>query len=369
MDDRQARVVEKLLAWYRVERRDLPWRRTRDPYAILVAEVVLQRTRIKAGLPYYERFLARFPTVHALAEASEAKVLREWEGLGFYSRARKLHEAARAIVAHHGGAIPADFAALRSLPGVGPYTAGALGSIAFGLRVPAVDGNARRVLSRLFWSRLKIRAAALDPLAHDLVPPDAPGDWNQAVMDLGATICIPRRPRCGVCPVSAECDAFTAGVQAHVPPRAAATHVPTRKVMFAIIEERGRVLLARRPPRGLLAGLWSLPGGEAASGAELRGLVREQTGLDVSVLETVAKVRHVFSHLRWSGRIARAQVRGGRTEGAQWFPREELGSIAMVPFHRRALVQASPSWIAPLDSQRRKSRKESNLLGPEAPPG
>ncbi len=346
MDDRHARLVEKLLAWYRAARRDIPWRRTRDPYAILVAEVVLQRTRIKAGIPYYERFLARFPTVHALAKASEADVLRAWEGLGFYGRASKLHEAAKAIVAQHGGAVPADFAALQSLPGVGPYTAGAVGSIAFGLRVPALDGNARRVLTRLFWSNLKDEPRVdLEPIAGVLVPAEAPGEWNQAVMELGATVCVPRRPRCEACPVSAECDAFAAGVQDRVPLRAAAACVPTSKVMFALVESGGRVLLVRRPTRGLLAGLWSLPGGEAASAAELGRLVRDQTGLDVAVQETIANVHHTFSHRRWSGRIVRARVRGGRAEGGRWFPPEELESVAMVPFHRRALGRESPSGV------------------------
>jgi len=356
--DREGLVREKLRAWYRAERRDLPWRRTHDPYAILVSECILQRTRVRAGVPYYTRFLAEFPSVQALAAASEADVLRTWEGLGFYGRARKLQGAAKEIVARWGGAIPPDFEALRSLPGVGPYTAGAVGSIAFGLRVPALDGNARRVLSRVFWSLREMRTeAGVKSLARDLVPPEGPGEWNQAVMELGATICVPRRPRCEVCPISLECDAFAAGVQSRVPSRAPSANVPTIPVLFAIVENQAKVLLVRRPPRGLLAGLWALPGGEVSSEAELRGLVRDQTGLNVSVRETVASVRHTFSHRRWSGRIVRANVRGGRAEGARWFLDTELGSVAMVPFHRRALARVSPSGIPPLVSYRRTSRR------------
>ena len=358
MDDRTAWLRENLLSWYRAEKRDLPWRRTHDPYAILVAEFLLQRTRIKTGLPYYARFLSRFPTVAALATASEADVLCAWEGLGFYGRARKLHEAAKVIVARHGGAVPADCEALRALPGVGPYTAGAVGSIAFGLRAAALDGNARRVLTRLLWSQVKPGAEGdLESLAYDLVPVEAPGEWNQAVMELGATVCLPRHPRCEACPVSAECDALAEGVQERVPPRATPAKVPVASVMFGLVEDRGRILLARRPPRGLLAGLWGLPGGEVETRSAFRALVRDETGLDVAPGETVARVDHVFSHRRWSGSVIRARVRDGRVRGARWFRREDLGGIALVPFHRRVLARLSSVGIPPLEPYRRATRK------------
>ena len=357
MEDRGSRLREKLLGWYREGKRDLPWRRTRDPYAILVAEFLLQRTRIATGLPYYERFLARFPTVQDLAAASESDVLRVWEGLGFYGRARKLHEAAKMIVARHGGAVPADLEALQALPGVGPYTAGAVGSIAFGLRAPALDGNARRVIARLRWSRVKSRAGSeLETIARELVPADSPGEWNQALMDLGATVCVPRRPRCTVCPVSDECDAFAEGVQDRVPPRRRSRPIPTTAVMFALVEDHGRILLVQRPSDGLLAGLWSLPGGEAGTASGLRGLVREQTGLDINPRAAVAKVDHTFSHRRWSGRVVRARVRGGRLRGGRWFRREDLASVALVPFHRRVVIHVSPAGFPPLDSPRRAAR-------------
>jgi len=191
-------LADRLLPWYREHRRDLSFRRTRDPYAILVAEVLLQRTRIASGLPYFERFMAAFPTVVDLAAAPEERVLKAWEGLGFYGRARNLHRAAKAVVADHGGRIPGTFARLRELPGIGDYTAGAVASIAFGERVPAVDGNAIRVLARVFRLRGDLTRGdarrGLVGIAADLVPPGEPGTFNQALMELGATVCTPRRP-------------------------------------------------------------------------------------------------------------------------------------------------------------------------------
>ncbi|PZN08590.1 MAG: A/G-specific adenine glycosylase, partial [Bacillota bacterium] len=200
-----AEVRSRLLHWYDRCRRDLPWRRTRDPYAILVSEIMLQQTRVETALPYYRRFLERFPTVERLAAATEAEVLRAWQGLGYYGRARNLWRAARAIVQRHGGRVPAEWEALIALPGIGEYTAGAVLSIAFGQPVAAVDGNAERVLARLFGidddlSRAPGRRAVRERAA-ELVASPRPGDVNQAVMELGATICTPREPACGNCPV------------------------------------------------------------------------------------------------------------------------------------------------------------------------
>src|SRR5439155_23433381 len=187
----EASLAERLVSWYREHRRDLPFRRTRDPYAIIVAEVLLQRTRMASGVPYYERFMARFPTVEQLAAAREEEVLKAWEGLGFYGRARNLHRAAKAVVVDHGGRIPARYSELRELPGIGDYTAGAVASIAFGERVPAVDGNAIRVRARVFRLRGNLTRGdarrRLMGIAGDLVPPEEPGAYNQGLMELGAT--------------------------------------------------------------------------------------------------------------------------------------------------------------------------------------
>src|SRR5216117_4573387 len=202
-------VRSRLLSWYGANRRDLPWRRSRDPYRILVAEYLLQRTRIASGTPYYERFLERFPTVRDLAAAPLDDVLAVWEGLGFYGRARNLHAAAQSIVQRHGGKVPRSYDELASLPGIGPYTAGAVASIAFGIPVPAVDGNVVRVVARLFRIRENVTSGAvrrrITEIAAQLVSPEQPGDFNQALMELGATVCTPSAPACIRCPIERSC--------------------------------------------------------------------------------------------------------------------------------------------------------------------
>src|SRR6266487_3808009 len=259
-------VRRRLLSWYDANRRDLPWRRTRDPYRILVAEYLLQRTRIVSGTPYYERFVARFPSIQDLAAASLDDVLAVWEGLGFYRRARNLHAAARAIVERHGGQLPESFEELAALPGMGPYTAGAVASIAFGVPVPAVDGNVTRVIARLFRVREDVSKAVsrhrIAELASRLVPPERPGAFNQAMMDLGATVCTPIVPRCPECPMEGICVARAAGEERVLPVSNALRPPRTVPVVFGLVRRRDRVLLVRRPAKGLLAGLWALPGGE-----------------------------------------------------------------------------------------------------------
>jgi len=338
----RAAIRRQLLAWYRARKRDLPFRRTKDPYAILVAEIILQRTHVRAGVPYYERFLAAFPTVRDLAAASEDDVLRAWEGLGFYRRARNLHRASQAIVTEFGGALPEDFEALRALPGIGDYTAGAVGSIAFGLRVPAVDGNATRVLARVF--RIEEDAsrgpgkARIAALASEFVPSDAPGEWNQAVMELGATVCLPASPKCSACPLSGECIAFAAGVQATLPVHPTRAAVPVRHVTFAVVRRGDAVLLVHREG-GLHAGMYALPGGEVrpheGEGAAVRRQLRDLR-LRPQRIERLAPVRHAFSHLRWEGSVYQARVRG-TPEGAVWVPRAKLAALPVVPLHRRLL--------------------------------
>ena len=340
-----ASLRRQLVAWYRARKRDLPFRRTRDPYAILVAEIILQRTRVRAGLPYYERFLAAFPTVRDLAAASERDVLRVWEGLGFYGRARNLHRAARAMTERHGGTVPESFGALRSLPGIGDYTAGAVGSIAFGLRVPAVDGNASRVLSRVYRieddvSRGPGKRRVRD-LAAWLVPADAPGEWNQALMELGATVCTPRAPKCGVCPIAGECVAFAAGVQEALPRTAAKAKTRVVPVVFVVAIHDGSVLLLPRGD-GLHAGLYGLPGGEVRLREDPEAAARRvlgDIGLRFAALEPLGPVRQTFSHLRWEGTAYRCQARG-RAPSAQWIPIGSLECLPLIPLHRRLLSRA-----------------------------
>ncbi len=342
-------LAERLATWFKASQRDLAFRRTRDPYAILVAEVLLQRTRVASGLPYYERFMARFPSVRGLAAASEEEVLKAWEGLGFYGRARNLHRAAKAIVADRGGRIPRAFSELRALPGIGDYTAGAVASIAFGEPVPAIDGNAARVLARVF--RLKGDLARgpqrkrLQGLAASLVPPSNPGAFNQALMELGATVCRPVSPRCPACPIRPECGAFEEGRPEAYPEARARGPTPTVRVAFALAERGGKVLLVRRPSGGLLAGLWALPGGEVLSPASDADAVRKALdgiGVKGRIGPAVGKVEHAFSHRRWTGRVLRVRVAGDlpRRDAARWAGPEDLSRLPVVPFHRRFLERA-----------------------------
>ena len=324
----------------------MPWRRTRDPYRILVAEVLLQRTRVVSGTPYYERFLERFPTVQDLAKASSQDVLRAWEGLGFYRRARNLHAAAKAIIERHAGEVPRDVAALEALPGIGPYTAGAIGSIAFGLRVPAIDGNATRVLSRLFRISDVISLPGkgrLLEIAKALVPADRPGIFNQAVMELGATVCTPASPECPVCPLEDLCIARREGIQEALPIRQRVRPSPVVPVVFGLVEDRDRVLLIRRPEPGLLGGLWALPGGERPRRSDdreaLAQAIRTQAGLEARVGLRLGRVDHTFSHRRWSGTVYRCEILSDTrpSDAARWMSRREVRSVPMVSFHRKLL--------------------------------
>jgi A/G-specific adenine glycosylase len=340
-------VQARLLAWFDASHRDLPWRRTRDPYCILVSEILLQRTRVVLGRPYYERFLARFPDVRSLAAASEEDVLRTWEGLGFYRRARNLHAAAREITVAYRGQVPADFDTLRSLPGVGAYTAGAVASIAFNQRVPAIDGNVARVLARLFRIEEVIARGMgrkrLESIAMDLVPSHRPGAFNQALMELGATVCTPASPDCPICPLERLCIAREADVEVSLPrppPRRAPEVV---SVAFAHVRADERILLVQRPKAGLFGGLWSLPGGEIASNTDaartLRDVVAAQTGLSVRVGEVTAAIAQTFSHRQWFGSVYSCTMPGDGVPavGARWASWLEARRLPLVPFQRKFL--------------------------------
>jgi len=314
-DDRQPRAPEKhdcesiahsLLRWYDAHARSLPWRDQPTPYRVWVSEIMLQQTRVETVLPYFERWMQRFPTVEALAAASEQDVLKAWEGLGYYSRARNLHKAARQIVEHYGGQIPAERDALIKLPGVGRYTAGAIASIAFGKNEPALDGNIRRVLARVFNVAVPARSPEgeriLWDLAEKLLPDRRAGDFNQALMDLGASICTPRSPACLICPIAAACQARDLGVQEARPVMDAKPALPHYLVTAAVIQRDGLALIARRPSNGLLGGLWEFPGGKVEAGESLQeGLTREieeELGVRVIVKEPFGVYRHAFTHFK-----------------------------------------------------------------------
>jgi A/G-specific adenine glycosylase len=343
-------VQQALPDWYRRHRRDLPWRRRRDAYAIWVSEIMLQQTRVATVVPYFQRWMRRFPDVAALAAAPLERVLKAWEGLGYYSRARNLHRAARKLVADFGGALPADTRRLRALPGIGRYTAGAIASIAFGLDEPVLDGNVTRVLCRVFRIRRRPTEAGvrrrLWSLARRLIPTGQAGLFNQALMDLGATLCTPRSPRCLICPLRDVCLACVHGEQAQLPRRAARKQVPHHDVLAALLQERGRVLLARRPTEGLLGGLWELPGGRLETGrmspAALRRIGRAAVGIELIVGPLLGRFDHAFTHFRMTLHVFACRRDGGRARpigyaACKWLRRAELDAVPLATLHRRAL--------------------------------
>jgi len=307
----EAALARSLLAWYRRHGRDLPWRRTRDPYRVWVSEVMLQQTTVRAVVPYYRRFLGRFPTLRALARAPLPRVLAAWSGLGYYRRARHLHAAARIIVKDHAGRFPSRPDQVRALPGVGRYTAGALLSIVFGRQEPVVDGNVARVLSRLFLMRGDARGRAsqerLWDLARGLVraAPADPGDLNQALMELGATLCSPLAPRCPLCPVARRCRARAAGAQEAIPGRRRARAPVDLAATLVLVARRGRFLMHRRRRTGLMDGLWEFPaleGDQGAAGAAVSGDLR------LEPLERVATLRHTITYRRLRIEVRRARL-------------------------------------------------------------
>ncbi|MEA3408288.1 MAG: A/G-specific adenine glycosylase [Chloroflexota bacterium] len=332
-------ITAKLLAWYDENRRDLPWRRTHDPYTIWVAEVMLQQTQVTTVIPYYERFLQRFPTVEALARANLDDVLALWQGLGYYARARNLHEAAKIVLQKHRGQLPQERATLKSLPGIGPYTSAALASIAFGQNVPAIDANVVRVLCRLFDYADDPRKAAgkraLRRYAEALLPQGRAGDYNQAMMELGATICT-KAPDCKVCPLSSFCEAYAKGLQAVRPVPRRRQEVPHRLFVSALTEREGRLLIVRRVPEGLLGGLWELPGGPVREGETLQEALRrhlqEELNLQATVGAQLGVVEHAYSHFQLTVQIYEATVKGEPKpqetwDSAHWLDPENRGDF------------------------------------------
>jgi A/G-specific adenine glycosylase len=323
-----------LLGWYRRNRRDLPWRRDRDPYRIWVAEVMLQQTTVKGVVPYYEAFLERFPDAAALAQAPEEAVVAAWSGLGYYHRARNLRRGAQHLVAHHAGRFPASLEAALAVPGVGLYTASAVLSIAHGRPLPVVDGNVRRVLARLFALRGPAwrRDGPYYNLAEEVLDRDRPGDWNQAVMELGATVCTPRRPACPACPVRSACRARVMGLEECVPearPRRAPVDVT---VAAALVEKNGRVLMVRRAEGRLMGRMWEVP----QTSLESRGLpdlvceVQARHGLAVVPGALLTRARHAITFRRIRVEAYRARLRRQPPPDPErylWVAPAEIGSL------------------------------------------
>ncbi|MBI3176297.1 MAG: A/G-specific adenine glycosylase [Chloroflexi bacterium] len=329
-------LSSRLLAWYRLNARSMPWRGHPDPYAVWVSEIMLQQTRVETVIPYFEKWMARFPTVTALAKASEQEVLNQWEGLGYYSRARNLHKAAKIVAEKYNGELPRDLDALRGLPGIGRYTVGAIASIAFGMDEPTLDGNLRRVFARLFDVSEPADAPKGEKLLWDLaaehLPKGQAGDYNQALMDLGATICLPKNPRCLLCPLTELCAAREAGTQELRPVLKPKKETPHVVHAAAVIVREGKVLLAQRPSEGLLGGMWEFPNGPVA-GDPAEGLaqaVETGYGFQVQAGETVGVVQHAYTHFKITVHAFRAEAaRVSRRPNLQWVPIAELENYPM----------------------------------------
>ncbi len=339
----------QLLRWYRGARRELPWRTSRDPYHVLVSELMLQQTRVDVVLPYFARWVLRWPDVRALAAASEDDVLAAWSGLGYYRRARALHAAAREIVARHGGVVPRAVDALRALPGVGPYTAAAVASIAYDVPAAVVDGNVERVLCRLLGDARPpsaARARDLRDVAERLLAAPA-GDWNQALMELGALVCVPSAPRCDVCPWAPRCVAHARGDAARLPVRAAPSAVREVVLRMAVVRRGDAVLLVRRGEGALLAGMWELPTtDEGGSPAQLGALVRRAVpGARVHLAATAARsFRHAITRRRITVHVhegtcgAPVESVAEAPPGIAWAGPRELGAYAVSSMTTKALA-------------------------------
>lgn len=292
--------------WYEIHQRRLPWRETWDPYRIWVSEVMLQQTQVNTVVPYYDRFLLKFPDIYALAASDLQSVLKLWEGLGYYARARNLHRAAREVVDRFGGQIPHDPGDIRTLAGVGDYIASAVLSIAFGKTAAVVDGNVKRVLARLYADPSPVNRPAshkrFKELAGALIDPTSPGAFNQAMMELGATVCKPTSPDCGVCPVQPFCKAYSQGSAAAYPKRLKKKPTPHVRLSAGVVYRDERVLITRRPPEGLLGGLWEFPSDKIRKGEDpesaCRRVLQEVAGLTVEIERFLTTVKHAYTHFR-----------------------------------------------------------------------
>lgn len=305
-----------LIQWFYKYKRDLPWRKTKDPYYIWISEVMLQQTKVDTVINYYNNFTTRYPTIFDLANAPEQEVLKEWEGLGYYSRARNLHEAVKEVVTNYDGIVPDNPKALGALKGIGPYTQGAILSIAFNQTEPAVDGNVMRVLARILLIKDNIMEQKtrrrFEKIVREIISKEDPSAFNQALMELGALICIPRSPRCEECPVRSHCRAFDTNNEKNVPVRITKKHQKSLDyITVCLYDEAGNIAIEQRPRTGLLANMWQFPMFEKNDLKEnsLVELFAERYGLNITVEEKLGDVKHIFSHLTWNLTVHYALVK------------------------------------------------------------
>jgi A/G-specific adenine glycosylase len=341
VDPNRSREIQKrLLHWFEQNGRDLPWRKTRDPYAIWISEIMLQQTQVATVIPYYQRFLKSFPTVHRLAKSDLSRVLKIWEGLGYYSRARNLHRASKIILNHFKGKIPDHLTDLLNLPGVGKYTAGAILSIAYNKEAPILDGNVKRVLSRLFAISKdpKKTEGLLWKISESLIPKGRPNAFNQALMDLGSMICTPKEPQCSRCPFSHFCKGKASGNPERYPFRGVKKKIPHVVALAAVIQKDGKVLLNKRPPKGLLGGLWEFPNWRSEENGRLRlrlkDHIKKELGMDVEVRESFGTLKQAFTHFKLTLHVFNCEPIAGRGKG-KWVAARNLHLLPMSRIHRR----------------------------------
>lgn len=344
------RLAAILLEWYDEHKRDLPWRRDKDPYKIWVSEVMLQQTRVEAVKAYFERWITRFPTLESLAEAAEEEVIQYWQGLGYYSRARNLQRGAQEVVTTYGGQMPKTKKEVAALAGIGDYTSGAILSIAYDQREPAIDGNVLRVFSRLYCIEGDIATTTTKGQIRELVEKDMPmrhsGDFNQAIMDLGSAICIPKAPRCDSCPFTDRCLAKEKGMEKELPIKKKKTAPIPVELAAGVLQQGDLFLLRKRPDKGLLAGMWEFPAIEIPLGKNHREIFPRgflcETGLEIHNITLLLQCIHIFSHRRWDISFYQCQYEDGNrplSSDLAWISREDWHTLSFAGPHQKMAQQ------------------------------
>lgn len=353
--------VESLCDWFSKNKRDLPWRNARNPYHIWISEVMLQQTQVATVIPYYQRFLEKFPTIDALANADADDLMKCWEGLGYYARARNLQQAAQTVLREHNGALPRTRQALQTLKGFGAYTSASVASLAFGEDCAAIDGNVLRVFARLYAIGEDIRQSSTKSQIADLAAMNLPkgraGEFNEALMELGATVCTPKKPQCSACPLNQDCVAFQQNAVASYPFKSPKPKLPHKDIAIGIVQREGKVLIALRPPDGLLGNLWEFPGGKCEPNESLaeccKREVEEETGLKVAVGERIAVVKHAYTHFKITLHAFLCAYQGGEAKPKS---SQEIRWVEFSELNRFAFPKANKSVIESL-----RTRNESSI--------
>ncbi|WHH61499.1 A/G-specific adenine glycosylase [Petroclostridium sp. X23] len=336
-------IQENLLKWFDKNKRDLPWRKTKDPYKIWISEIMLQQTRVDTVIQYYQRFVKRFPAVKELAEADEQDVLKHWQGLGYYSRVRNLHKGAKMILKQYHGIFPDTMEEIKKIPGIGPYTAGAVLSIAFNQPYPAVDGNVLRVFSRIMDIHEDIAQASTVKLIQEkvkeLIPQGRASDFTEALMELGALLCIPANPLCLACPLYEQCEARARGVQNDLPVKTKKQKPKKMHMVFCVVKKGEEILMIKNPANGLLGGLWSFPGKEAGEKQDEEAVnqILEELKLNAIDIKKIGTARHIFTHMDWDMHIYQCAVKNKEKidEEHLWITKEEFGDYPIPKVYQK----------------------------------